>query len=280
MSGAASPDGCDDGRSDAETSMKPHLARILLYPIKSLGSLSLERVQVLEGAGLAGDREYALFDAKGRVLNVKRLGSALLSIHARYGDRGRKIELQSGAGKLSCDLADGMEALGEFFSSALGENVVVDRDSRAGFFDDLEATGPTVLGSASVDSVASWFGLASDEVRRRFRANLEIAGLEPFEEDLLFGRPGERRTFRIGDVEFLGTNPCARCIVPSLDSTGRPGDEALTPVRFARFRERHRRRDSELGEYGHYYRLSVNTLLAPNQGGKTLVLGDELVHPA
>ena len=259
--------------------MKPYLARILVYPIKSLAPLRLERVQVREDAGLAGDREYALFDARGRVLNTKRLGSALLSIHARYSHCGRSIALQSGARKLDCAIADGLGALGEFFGSVLGESVVVDRDSRVGFFDDLEATGPTVLGTASVDSVANWFGLAPDEVRRRFRANLEIAGLEPFEEDLLFGRPGEHRRFRIGDVEFRGTNPCARCIVPSLDSTGRSGDESLTAVRFARLREQYSRRDSELGEYGHYYRLSVNTLLAPNQGGKTLSVGDELVRP-
>ena len=256
--------------------MKPYLARIILYPIKSLGPLSLERVQVLEGAGLAGDREYALFDARGRVLNAKRLRSALLSIHVRYSERGRKIELRCGARKLTCDIAESQDALGDFFSGALGEDVVVSRDSRAGYFDDMDATGPTVVGAASLDSVAGWFGLAGDEVRRRFRANLEIAGLEPFEEDLLFGRPGEPRRFRIGDVDFLGTNPCARCIVPSLDSTGQPGNESLTPARFARFRERYRRKDSELVEYGHYYRLSVNTLLAPNQGGKTLSLGDEL----
>lgn len=259
--------------------MKPYLARILLYPIKSLGPLALERVQVVEGAGLAGDREYALFDARGRVLNTKRLGSPLLSIHARYSDCGREVELQSGAGNLACDIAGSLEALGDFFGSALGEHVVVGRSARVGFFDDMEATGPTVLGAASVDSVAQWFGLVPEEVRRRFRANLEIAGLEPFEEDLLFGRPDEPRRFRIGDVEFLGTNPCARCIVPSLDSTGRSGNEGLTPVRFARRRERYRREDSELAEYGHYYRLSVNTLLAPNQGGKTLSLGDELVWP-
>lgn len=260
--------------------MKPYLARILLYPIKSLGPLSLECVQVLEGAGLARDREFALFDASGRVLNTKRLGSELLSIRARYSDRGRRVELQSGTGNLACDIAGSLEALGEFFCRALGEHVAVGRDTRVGFFDDLEATGPTVLGSASVDSVATWFGLAPEEVRRRFRANLEIAGLEPFEEDLLFGRPGEPRRFRIGEVEFLGTNPCSRCIVPSLDSAGRPGNEDLTPVRFARLRERYRRKESELGEYGHYYRLSVNTLLAPNQGGKTLSLGDELVRLA
>lgn len=258
--------------------MKPYLARIFLYPIKSLDPVSLDRVQVQESAGLAGDRQYALFDSRGRVLNAKRLGTALLSIRAAYSDEGRRIELQAGGSHLACQIAERMEDLGEFFGRALGGGVSIGRDPRTGYFDDLDASGPTILGSASVDSVAAWFGLAPDEVRRRFRANLEIAGLEPFEEDLLFGKPGEPRRFRIGDVEFLGTNPCARCIVPSLDSSGEVGSTALTPARFSELRERHRREESELEAYGHYYRLSVNTSLAPNQGGKTLSVGDELVR--
>ena len=269
---------CDDGRLDGKSPVKPYLARILVYPIKSLGPASLGRVRVLEGAGLAGDREYALLDARGRVLNTKRLRDALLSIRARYPEGTERIEVRSAAGRLSCGVADSLEELGEYFGRALGERVLLGRDSALGYFDDMEATGPTVLGSESIASVAGWFGLAQAEVRRRFRANLEIAGLEPFEEDLLFGRPGQPRRFRIGDVEFLGTNPCARCIVPTLDSAGGAGDAALQPASFAELRRRHSRADSELGSYGHYYRLAVNTLLAPNQGGKRLAVGDELMR--
>lgn len=259
--------------------MAPHLARIRLYPIKSLGPVDLDRVRVREGAGLDGDRQYALFDPRGRVLNTKRLRSAILAIHASYSDGGRRVELRAGERRISCDIAASVDRLGHFFGEVLGEEVVVGEDPQTGFFDDLEATGPTVLGSGSIATVAHWFGLGRNEVRRRFRANLEIAGIEPFEEDLLFGRPGEPREFRIGDVGFLGTNPCSRCIVPRLDSSGREQAATFTPARFARLRERHSRADSELASYGHFFRLSVNTLLMPNQGGRILSVGDRLLRP-
>lgn len=258
--------------------MTPYLARIQVYPIKSLGAVSLDRVRVMEGGGLSGDRQYALLDAQGRALNGKRRGALLMSIRTRYSGGTREIALQSATGQLTTTIADGLEELGDYFSSALGERVVVGSELRPGYFDDMEATGPTVLGSESISAVAGWFGLAAAEVRRRFRANLEIAALEPFEEDLLFGRPGHPRRFRIGDVEFLGTNPCARCVVPTMDSRGRSGAVKVQPARFAALRERHSRKDSELGWFGHYFRLAVNTLLVPGQGGKALAIGDELVR--
>ncbi len=257
--------------------MKPHLTRISAFPIKSLDPLNLDRARVVEGAGLAGDREFALFDGSGKILNAKRLGTSILSVRARYSDEGRRVELQSGRERLECGLAEGRTEIETFLGGVLGREVRFRRDARVGHFDDLEATGPTVVSSASIDAVASWFGLPADEVRRRFRANLEIAGLEPFEEDLLFGEPGRPRRFRIGEVEFLGTNPCSRCIVPSLDSRGGTGHGELTAVRFSELRKRYSPPGSEIESYGHYYRLCVNTTLARGQGGKSLALGDELL---
>ena len=61
-----------------------------------------------------------------------------------------------------------------------------------GFVDDRDASGPTLVGSASLASVADWFNLETEETRRRLRTNLEIAGLEPFEEDSLFGPRASR----------------------------------------------------------------------------------------
>ncbi len=258
--------------------MKPYLAGISVYPIKSFDSLALERARVVEGAGLAGDREFALFDASGRIVNAKRLGNAILSVRAHYGDAGRRVEFRAGDERLETGLAEGRPEIEAFLSASLGTQVSLQQDARLGHFDDLEATGPTVVSSASIETVADWFGLAPGEIRRRFRPNLEIAGLEPFEEDLLFGEPGRPRRFRIGDVEFLGTNPCSRCIVPSLDSQGGAGRGNLTAARFSELRKRHSPPGSEIDAYGHYYRFCVNTLLAPEQGGKSLAVGDELVR--
>ena len=225
----------------------------------------------------AGDRDYALADSRGRLLNAKRLGGAIVSVRATYSKRGLYVDLQAGREHATFALRDDRSLIEEWFSRALGRAVCMRRDKVGGYPDDEQASGPTVLGLGSVDAVAGWFDLPREEIRRRFRANLEIADLDPFEEDLLFGPPGRPRRFRIGDVEFLGTNPCARCAVPTLDSFDGHAGGALTAKRFAQLRERNRRQDSEIALYKGYYRLAVNTLLPSDQDGKTLRLGDPLV---
>ena len=256
--------------------MRPHLARIRVYPIKSLDPLEVERAGLASGVRLAGDREYALFDAQGRFLNAKRLGPKILAIRAAFSDQARAVELALGSDSGRFDLPGERAALEVWFGRVLGRPVSLRQDSAAGFPDDEEASGPTVIGSASIDAVAEWFGLAAEEVRRRFRANLEIAGLEPFEEDTLFGQPGKPKAFRIGEVSFLGVNPCRRCVVPTLDSRGDGAVSALSTKEFSALRERHRRAGTSLALYPGYYRLAVNTRIEPLQAGTRLVVGDEL----
>ena len=254
----------------------PHLARIRVYPIKSLDPLELERVDLAAGLHLAGDRDHALFDAQGRFLNAKRLGEKILSIRASYSDQGQVAELTSGSDSGQFELSADCSALEGWFGRVLGMPVSLRQNSVAGFPDDEDASGPSVIGSASIHAVAEWFGLSAEEVRRRFRANLEIAGLRPFEEDTLFGPPDRPKMFRIGDVSFLGVNPCRRCVVPTLDSRG---DERVLPFsakQFSELRERHRRDDTSLALYSGYYRLAVNTRIEPLQAGKRLCVGDEL----
>jgi len=255
---------------------KPHLARIRVYPIKSLDPLEVERVGLASGVRLAGDRDYALFDARGRFLNAKRLGPTILAIRAAFSDQARAVELVLGPDSGRFELPGESADLEAWFGRALGQAVSLGQDSAAGFPDDEDASGPTVIGSASIDAVAEWFGLAAEEVRRRFRANLEIAGLGPFEEDTLFGSPGRPKAFRIGKVSFLGLNPCRRCVVPTLDSRGDSSVAALSAKEFSALRERHRRAGTSLALYPGYYRLAVNTRIEPLQAGTRLVVGDEL----
>lgn len=66
----------------------------------------------------------------------------------------------------------------------------------------------------------------------RFRPNLVVTGCPPFAED------GWRR-IRIGDVEFVGVKPCARCSIPTVDQmTGKRGKEPLATL--AHYRRRGR----------------------------------------
>ncbi|MDE0261560.1 MAG: MOSC N-terminal beta barrel domain-containing protein [Bryobacterales bacterium] len=256
--------------------MKPHLARIRVYPVKSLDPLELDQAGLASGVRLAWDREYALFDARGRFLNAKRLGSKILATRAAFSDHARAVELALGSDSGRFELPGDRAALEAWLGGVLGQAVSLRQDSTGGFPDDEDASGPTVIGSASIDAVAEWFGLDAEEVRRRFRANLEIAGLGPFEEDTLFGPPGKPKAFRIGEVSFLGVNPCRRCVVPTLDSRGDSSVAALSTKEFSALRERHSRAGTSLPLYPGYYRLAVNTRIAPLQAGKRLVVGDQL----
>ncbi len=143
-----------------------------------------------------------------------------------------------------------------------------------GFPDDLDAPGPTIVSTATLVAVAEWFpGLTVDEARRRFRANLEIDGVEPFWEDRLYGRDGEPVRFRIGDVEFFGTNPCQRCVVPTRDS--QTGDVLSDfQKQFATQRESTLPVWAERSRFNHFYRLAVNTRVVSSDG--MLSVGSEL----
>jgi hypothetical protein len=154
----------------------------------------------------------------------------------------------------------------------------VRRDENGGFPDDGNAPGPTVVSTATLAAVASWFpGLDVDSVRRRLRANVEIDGVPAFWEDALFGAAGDAVPFQLGAVELAGTNPCQRCIVPSRDpESGEP-----LPA-FAKHVAERRAETlppwAERTRFDHFYRLAVNTRAAPNQAGRAIRVGDSLVR--
>jgi len=139
-----------------------------------------------------------------------------------------------------------------------------------GFPDDTVSPGPTIVSQASLEAVARWFGLKHEQVRRRFRANIEVTGLAAFGEDRWYGA-----TVRVGAVEVTVVNPCARCVVPSRDaSTGE--EEPGFQRRFAELRKQHLPPWAPERYFDHYYRFAVNTRIAAEYGGKFIRLGDEV----
>ena len=50
----------------------PYLARILIYPIKSLDGVAVTQATVLKSGALQSDREFAIVDEHGRFVNGKR----------------------------------------------------------------------------------------------------------------------------------------------------------------------------------------------------------------
>lgn len=284
----------------------PRLANIRLHPIKALDPVFVKEARIGPNGGLELDRAWALYSSDGRWVNGKRT-PAMHLIRADYapdltavtlsipGDR-RNIPAMTFAFPGDTDGA----AL--WFSTYFEQNIVV-HYAREGFPDDGLASGPTIVSTESLEAVCGWFpGLPLEEARRRFRTTLEIAGrvssngdgtastgeanagaatgsnskLPAFWEDQLFAAEDTRVVrFRIGDVAFEGSNPCARCPVPSRDSYSGAAIEGFQK-RFSELRQTQLPPWAPAGRFDHFYRLATNTRVPSTEQGKTLRVGDAL----
>ncbi len=257
--------------------MNPHLARIRIFPVKSLDGQELSETVVLASGALAHDREYCLIDSDDKILNTKRAGEAMVKIrsdvHLGFGE----IRLSSGGETVVYRFDRDKSKIENWLSKRLGASVRLAQDTARGFPDDTNAPGPTIISTATLHEVGGWFGVELEEARRRFRANLEIDGVEAFWEDRLYGEAGETVRFQIGDVEIEGVNPCARCAVPSRDSSTGTATEARFQKIFMDRRRETLPPWAEASRFDHFYRLAVNTRIPEREAGKRLHVMDEVV---
>jgi uncharacterized protein YcbX len=246
-----------------------------VFPIKSFDGVAVEAAELTARGGLRNDRRFALFDAEGAIVNGKREGR-LHALRVAYDESLSEVTLSNGpAGEpRSFRLDRENTALAAWLGNALGRDIRLHRDDDGGFPDDALAPGPTIVSTATLATVASWFpGLDVDSVRRRLRTNIEIDGVPPFWEDALYCGPGESVGFRIGSVDFEGTNPCQRCVVPSRDpDTGEP--LAAFAKRVAEKRAATLPPWAQRTRFDHYYRLAVNTRALPLQAGRAVHVGE------
>lgn len=253
----------------------PHLAKILVYPIKSLDGVEVPQAELIAGGALAHDRELALFDQEGTVINAKRT-EKIHAIRSEFDLVGRTVTVwrQGESDRHTFNLDQERSALAAWFSDFFGYPVLLQQDLHMGFPDDTHASGPTVVSSATLETVASWFpAMTVEEVRRRFRANLEIEGAPAFWEDGLFVESGDLVPFQIGDVRLLSSNPCQRCIVP----TRNPWSGDRLP-NFQKDFSANRSENLPIGvvpaRFNHFYKLTTNTQIPATEAGKTIYLGD------
>lgn len=255
------------------------LAQINNYPIKSLDATEVSEVEVLQSGALRDDRRWAIVDAEGRVVNGKRT-AAIHSIRAEFSTGIDSVTLSHPAlHSVTFDIASASSAIDKWLSEALQSPCKLVENRETGFPDDLDSPGPTLVSTVTLEEVGRWFALSPNEVLRRFRANLVVDAAEPFWEDRLVGQIGQSVPFAIGDVPWLGVNPCQRCVVPSRDSH--------TGVVHAGFQRQFSvRRQASLPEWAprarfdHFYRLTVNTRLADHNTAAHLRVGDQLRHLA
>lgn len=255
----------------------PYIMSIHIYPVKSLDGISLTQATILESGAIEHDRELALFDENGNFVNGKRNAKVHL-LRSQFDDELNYISLQiQGTDqKATFHLDKERTKLENWLSNYFGIPVKLKQNSIAGFPDDLNAKGPTVISTATIEEVASWFsGLSVEEMRLRLRANLEIAGVPPFWEDRLFAQAGQCVRFKVGEVLFEGINPCQRCIVPTRDSKTGEATANFQKV-FINKRQQSLPSWTIPQRFNHFYRLSVNTNVPTSEAGKVVRVGDAI----
>ncbi|MGL5923461.1 MOSC domain-containing protein [Chroococcidiopsis sp.] len=258
--------------------IQPYLAKISIFPVKSLASITLSQVSVLASGALQHDREYALFDQKGRFVNGKRNAKIhLLRSQFDANCQQLSLQVQETDESVTFHLDRERSELEAWLSNYFGLPLNIKQNNFTGFPDDTNASGPTIISAATLAEVASWFpDISVEEMRNRIRANIEIDGVPPFWEDRLFTKVGNSIQFQIGQVVFAGINPCARCIVPTRDSKTAVATENFQKVFVSKRKET--LPDWTTSErFDHFYRLSINTKIPSSEIGKILRIGDPVL---
>ncbi|MEX2114727.1 MAG: MOSC N-terminal beta barrel domain-containing protein [Pirellulales bacterium] len=254
----------------------PKLTRINIYPVKSFDAERVDEAVMLASGGLQHDRRFVLVDRAGDYVNGKRF-PAVHRLRSHFNPVHDQLSVQvDGHGPHhTFDLRGDRAELAAWMSDYFGQPLSVAENTAGGFPDDTESPGPTLVSTATLALVASWFaGVTVDEARDRFRPNLEIDADEPFWEDrLLAAGPGVVR-FQIGDAQLVGTNPCARCPVPTRNPTSGDVIHGFAKV-FAQQRQASLPDWAPRDRFDHFYRLSVNTRPVHAREA-TLRVGDEL----
>lgn len=255
----------------------PYLAQILIYPIKSLDGIAVTKATVLKSGALRYDRQFAMFDEPGRFVNGKRDPKVHL-LRTSFDLDAETVSLQVPGTEQTqvFHLNEERTGLEAWLSNYFGKIVQLRQNLLQGFPDDTDASGPTVISTATVEAVAEWFSdISGDEMRQRLRTNVEIADVPPFWEDQLFAEAGKLVQFQIGSIRFEGVNPCQRCVVPTRDT--------LTGMAYADFQKIFIAKRQETlpawvssSRFNHFYRLSVNTRIPESEAGKVLQVGDEV----
>lgn len=238
------------------------LARITVYPIKSLPGTTVTSCRVLENGALDWDRRFALVGPEGEFVNAKSCRD-IHSIRADFQLRNETVRIWTGdsVSTRTFHLIDDRESIGDYLTCVLDREIMVVDNPDGGFPDDTDDGGPTVVSTATLEAVANLFpDMSLEQARWRFRANLELGGVPAFWEDCLFDSKREPRPFQIGSVTFGGTKPCQRCSVPSRHPVTGDEVQAFATI-LAALRKAMMPGWTNLRRFDHFYRLATNTVL-------------------
>ena len=257
--------------------IEPVLSRITIFPVKSLDGITLQKSTITKGGCLLHDREFALIDENGSFI-IGKSNSLVHTLRSAVDFENETISLRPDTDETwnHFHLKKEKTEIESFLTGHFGIKTKLIQNVTGRFLDIPDISGATILSTASLQEVSSWFDhMNLDETRKRFRATLEIDGVPAFWEDHLFSHEDRAIEFTVGDVTLYGNSPRARCVVP----TRNPDTGVIThafPKSFSRHRASTLPQWSNLEEYRHHYYLTVNCLIPPTEIGKTIETGNPI----
>ena len=208
-----------------------------VYPVKSCRGTSLSEAQI-DARGIRHDRSWVLVSDDGIAITQREIPPLSLvsadiiddqTMRFRAPSMPELIVHKNGDGKLSnaniwgddCRSVDQGDEPANWFGKYMGvscrlltmaddfvrpvEPKLVKGDYRVGFAD----SHPFVLISqASLDDLNQRLDVAVP--MNRFRPNIVVTGCSAFAED-------DWKRIRIGQIEFVVSKPCARCVMITID---------------------------------------------------------------
>lgn len=260
-----------------------NISEINIFPIKSLGGISVESA-VVEDRGLQFDRRWMLIDDKRQFLTQRecsRMALLQLSVNGEQltvTNDGRElaIPIEPATGEMasvkvwssSVKAEVYPDEINSWFSNVLGLPCRLVRMPEASkrkvnpfyavrkFQDTVsfaDAYPFMLIGEASLADLNS--KLTQPLKMNRFRPNFVVEGSEPFAEDTW-------KKIRIGDAVFHVVKPCDRCVVTTVDQeSGEKGKEPLATL------STYRKKNGKV--------LFGQNLIADKAGG-TVKVGDQV----
>lgn len=214
------------------------LTELYIYPVKSLGGISIKSSEVSE-RGLKYDRRWLLVDESGKFITQRVYPQmALIDVEIENGrlefthrikkeklgldierNTGVKTEVVIWNDRVSARYADGQAD--EWFSEMIGvkcrmvymtDDTYRPVDNRFAYGNEIvsfaDAYPFLLIGQSSLDELNS--RLIEKIPVNRFRPNLVFSGGNPFDEDRI-------KSFVIGNITFYPVKPCARCVVTTIN---------------------------------------------------------------
>lgn len=209
------------------------ITQLIVYPIKSLGGVSLQKAKIT-ASGLAYDRFWMLVDEKGRAVTQREIPKMAL-FQVKLKEDGVQVQYQDDSIHIPFEMEDSSiiihtkmfsnniigikesNPICAWFSRHLGKPVFLVRPSEEhprfqnqnpdALVHFPDSSPYLILGESAMKNLND--KLDVDLPINRFRANIIFSGGTPHIEDTW-------TEFSIGKATFLATKPCARCVMTTI----------------------------------------------------------------